>query len=350
MLYIHFSPGWCISGSVATRRSHSSGPCGVARFGGPKPTTCELARGLLDRVDVGRPHDDAEAHPEGQQVAHDDRPPGGLGVVERPVDPLQHPAIRPARAGAGPPARRAGSCTPQPGSSRRGGDRLGHRGDPEDRVAADRVTADRLRADRVDVRLAAPAEQCDQAGHLALRRGRPGHRACARASPWRIHLDSSPVPPALFPLLEMAALMRPPSPGAAARPSPQTPPRSSRMSDGSMPSSLPDSHERFPAGDAAGVGDLAMMDHRVQGDQERALLRSSGTGVGGADRVLGCVSNNGPGPARSPVSSAANAVTRLNASGNEIPATDPPSEVSGRDRPPFSSTACAINGIGPAHS
>ena len=46
---------------------------------------------------------------------------------------------------------------------------------------------------------------------------------------------------------------------------------SGRWSDGAMPSSLPDSHGWFPAGDASGISGLAMMDHRVQGDQEQHL-------------------------------------------------------------------------------
>jgi hypothetical protein len=36
VLYIHRSPGWCMSGSVAKRRIHSSGDGGTAGFGGPK--------------------------------------------------------------------------------------------------------------------------------------------------------------------------------------------------------------------------------------------------------------------------------------------------------------------------
>jgi hypothetical protein len=52
---------------------------------------------------------------------------------------------------------------------RRGGDRLRHRGDAEDRVSLDRVgaTAD-LRADDIDVHLAPTADQCRDAGHVSV--------------------------------------------------------------------------------------------------------------------------------------------------------------------------------------
>ena len=40
--YIHFSPGWCMSGSVPSRRIHSSGAGGVCGFGGPWPRRCSL--------------------------------------------------------------------------------------------------------------------------------------------------------------------------------------------------------------------------------------------------------------------------------------------------------------------
>ena len=38
VLYIHCSPGWCMSGSVPRRRIHSSGAGGVNGLGGPWPS------------------------------------------------------------------------------------------------------------------------------------------------------------------------------------------------------------------------------------------------------------------------------------------------------------------------
>jgi hypothetical protein len=51
---------------------------------------------------------------------------------------------------------------------RHGRDRLGHRGDAEDRATPHRVTAaNRLRADCIDVGFGAPADQRDDTGHVA---------------------------------------------------------------------------------------------------------------------------------------------------------------------------------------
>src|SRR5262249_16999616 len=68
---------------------------------------------------------------------------------------------------------------------RRGGDRLGHRGDAEDRVAAHRrLGLERLPADRLDMRLAAPADQPHDARHGAARDVRgPGILQAWQAGP-----------------------------------------------------------------------------------------------------------------------------------------------------------------------
>jgi 4-hydroxy-4-methyl-2-oxoglutarate aldolase len=50
-----------------------------------------LVRGGQDRIRVRRPKD--EAHAQGQQVAQRDRPLRGHGVVERPIEPPENPAV-----------------------------------------------------------------------------------------------------------------------------------------------------------------------------------------------------------------------------------------------------------------
>jgi hypothetical protein len=95
---------------------------------------------------------------------------GRDGVVERAVDRAQHLAVgqlrQPAVDGIVEPQLRLldqdhrGRC----------GDRFCERGDAEDGVAAHRIAvAGRLQADRIDMSLAAPAHERDQARHLAAR-------------------------------------------------------------------------------------------------------------------------------------------------------------------------------------
>ncbi len=128
----------------------------------------QLARSLQDRIRVRRRHHLAEAHAEGQQVAHGDRPVCGHGVLKRPIETLQDLAVGQFRQ---QPIHRL----VQPNLTflhedhrRRGRDRLGHRADADDRVAPHRVAAaDRLHADRIDMHLAPPADQRDDTGHFA---------------------------------------------------------------------------------------------------------------------------------------------------------------------------------------
>ena len=97
-----------------------------------------------------------------------DRPLRRHGVVERAVEARQHPAI--GELGQQPIDRlvEAQRALLDQDHRRRGRDRLGHRGDAEDRVAAHRLAAaERLRADRVDVHLAAAADQRDEPRHAA---------------------------------------------------------------------------------------------------------------------------------------------------------------------------------------
>jgi hypothetical protein len=105
-----------------------------------------------------------------------------LPRLDRQVVPL--PPVQPIPQGSGrPEAPAAGTSRPRPhpqSSSRnsaadqrqrgRRGDRLGQRGDPEDRVASQRRVADeRGRADRVDVQLVAVGDERDQSRQVAGR-------------------------------------------------------------------------------------------------------------------------------------------------------------------------------------
>jgi hypothetical protein len=91
----------------------------------------------------------------------------GHRVVDRPLDPAQDPAVR--QLGQQPVHR---VVEPQPAflhqdHGRRGRDRLGHRGDAEDRVAPHRLAAVGPPADRLDVHLVPPAHQRDEPGDVA---------------------------------------------------------------------------------------------------------------------------------------------------------------------------------------
>jgi hypothetical protein len=139
-----------------------------------------LVRGRRARR-VGRPHADrplvgrghhrhlgrvghhlAEAHREREQVTYGDRALGRHGVVERRVEPGEHPP-------AGELGEQVVDRVVEPQHAlldqhQRGdrGDRLGHRGDPEDRVPGDRRAADRPRAQADHLGPAAPVDQRDQ--------------------------------------------------------------------------------------------------------------------------------------------------------------------------------------------
>lgn len=115
-----------------------------------------------------RCHDQPEAHPEREQVAHCDRPLGGHRVLERPVEALENRVI-------GELGQQAIDRLVEPKPAfldeehrRCRRNRLGHRADPEDRVAPDRLaTGERGGADRIDVQLAASRQQRDDSGHCA---------------------------------------------------------------------------------------------------------------------------------------------------------------------------------------
>ncbi len=142
--------------------------CGLGLRPGRAHPDPLLAHRLLDRERVGRRHDDAEAQPEGQQIAQGDRPARGHRVVDRPLEPAQDPAV--GQLGQQPVHR---LVEPQPAllhkdQGRDGRDRLGHGGDAEDRVALHRPpTVGRGAAERLDVHLVAAAHQRDDPRHGA---------------------------------------------------------------------------------------------------------------------------------------------------------------------------------------
>jgi hypothetical protein len=105
------------------------------------------------------------AHPEGEQVAQRDGPVRRDGVVHCGVQGAQH-------RDAGQFGQQVVDRLVQPEDALLdqdhrcdGGDRLGHRADPEDGVPGHGLVAvDGPAADALDVRLAAPADHRDQAG------------------------------------------------------------------------------------------------------------------------------------------------------------------------------------------
>ena len=119
--------------------------------------------GPLDRIAAGRRHHRSEAEPEAEQILDRDRPMGGHGVVELGVDRAQHAAVGELRQQLVDRLLQPQQALVDQRQRRRRGDRLGQRGDPEDRVALQRrVVAERRRADGVDVQLVAVGDERDQ--------------------------------------------------------------------------------------------------------------------------------------------------------------------------------------------
>ena len=128
----------------------------------------QLGQRVGDRHGSGRGRDNAEAHGEGEQVPDGDRPVRGHRVVELGVRPLQHLPV--GQLGQQPVHRlvQPEQAFLDQDHGRGRGDRLGHRRDAEDRVAAHRLLRVRgHRADRVDVPLAPARDERHEAGHLA---------------------------------------------------------------------------------------------------------------------------------------------------------------------------------------
>ncbi len=115
-----------------------------------------------------RPDHHAQAQAEGQQVSEGDRPVGGHGVVQRAVDVLEHLAVGQFGQQAVDRLVPPQLALLDQDHRRHGGDRLGHRGDAEDRVPLERVVlAQVLVPDHVDHRLAAAMDHGDDPGDLA---------------------------------------------------------------------------------------------------------------------------------------------------------------------------------------
>ena len=152
------------------QRSQSAEPLVRRRRGRARRALAQqqLGHRPLNRIGVRRRHHDAKAHAEREQIAHGDRPLRRHRIVERGVERAQH--APPGQLGQQPIHRlvEAQHALLHEDQRRHGDDRLGHRGDADDRVARDRrAAAYRLRADRVDMGVAAPAHGGDDAGHLA---------------------------------------------------------------------------------------------------------------------------------------------------------------------------------------
>ena len=135
-MYSHRSPGWYSSGSVPSRRIHSSGSGGTcgSRRTGAQP---ELAHRVEQRLRPRRREVHAEPEPERQHVVHRDRPLGRDGVaVDRPRGVDEHPPV--GQLGQQLVDRIVEAQPALLDEEQRADrhDRLGHRGDAEDAVAA----------------------------------------------------------------------------------------------------------------------------------------------------------------------------------------------------------------------
>ena len=127
----------------------------------------QVVHRLLDGIGARRCDNHAEAPDERQQVTHGYRPAGRNGVVERAIRvPHDHPV--------GQFGQQSVHRILEPqlallhADHRCGGrDRLGHRGDTEDRVIVDGRASQVGRADRLDQRVASPAHRQHEPGYLA---------------------------------------------------------------------------------------------------------------------------------------------------------------------------------------
>ena len=127
-----------------------------------------LAYRLLDRESVGRSNDHAKPHAKREQVTQRQRPDCRHGVIQWPVYPPQHAAVRQLRQQPVDGLIEPELALLNQDHCGHGRNRLGHRCDAEDRVAPDRIApVPILAADGIHVRLAMPAEQRHNACHLA---------------------------------------------------------------------------------------------------------------------------------------------------------------------------------------
>ena len=147
-----------------------------ALYSRPEGAEVKFIGSALDGQGVRRSPYDPEAHPKREDIAHRDGSLRRDGVLERPVDALQHPPVRKLRE---PPIdRRVEPQNPvlDQHHRHRCGHGLGHRRDAEDRVAGHwRAAPEALLADCLHVDVAPVAHRVRRAGH-APARDVPCHR------------------------------------------------------------------------------------------------------------------------------------------------------------------------------
>src|SRR5215217_4797468 len=120
------------------------------------------------RVVMWVDHEQAESWRKGEKIANGDRPVGGNGVVDRPVEALEHLPIGELGKEAIDRLIEAELAFLDQDHRGSGGDWLRHRGDAKDGVARHRLAIDRSPPDHVNFRLAAPADEGDQSGDRAM--------------------------------------------------------------------------------------------------------------------------------------------------------------------------------------
>ncbi len=165
--YIHRSPGWCSSGRVpsraSTRRARGTRP-GAAVPGPSSSSAMASASGTVPGAAITMP----SAHGEGEQVPHGDRPGGGDDPAEGGLGVLEDLAVGQLGEEAVDRLVEADHALLDEHQRGHGGDRLGHRRDPEDAVAADGIGAvDRGRALDHGVYGVVPGDQATQPGSRA---------------------------------------------------------------------------------------------------------------------------------------------------------------------------------------
>ena len=123
----------------------------------------------IERWIEGRLEQVAEAHAERQQVVERDRATGRDRVVEWTVDPPEDPPVGQLGKPRVDRLIQSQLALFDEHHRRRGEDRLGHRGDAKQRVAAHGLgAAERLEADGVDVHVVTLSDQAHHSGHFAV--------------------------------------------------------------------------------------------------------------------------------------------------------------------------------------
>ena len=133
--------------------------------------------------------DEPVTHAKSQQVFDRDGPPSRNCLVERPVDALQDLAVGELRKEPVDGLINCELAVLDEHHRGRGEDRLGHRCDAKDGVAAHRlVTVKRHHAHRVDVHVLITSDQSDHPGELALRDA-SGHGIVQTAKAGLLRID-----------------------------------------------------------------------------------------------------------------------------------------------------------------